>query len=68
MGNPNGFTESELLTRFGKSATYLGGGCYMVTYFGLKMYDSCTAELFKKYKDCFTKRGDKYFFSTDLKE
>jgi hypothetical protein len=62
MGKPNGFTETELLTKFGKNAGYLGGGCYAVNFFNRELFDTCTHELFKKYKACFVKLDGRFYY------
>jgi hypothetical protein len=54
------FTEKELFTKFGQSARFMGGGCYMVKFMDKEIFDKDTNALFKKYKACFVERDGRY--------
>jgi hypothetical protein len=61
MSGDKGYTEKELLTKFGKRASYIGGG-YTINFFNKELFETCTNKLFKKWKACFDKRGEKYYY------
>ena len=59
----DGRTEDEMLSVFGNTATFLGGGCYSITYFGRIIYNKCTQELFQEWLACFVLRDGRYYYS-----
>lgn len=62
MSEAEGFTEDQLFDKFSEDARYVGGGCYRINYFGQEIFDSDTSDLFEKYKKCFVRRKDRYYY------
>jgi hypothetical protein len=63
MKTGRGYTENELFTKFSKDARFLGGGCYVISWFGRAIYNTCTGKLLQEWKACFVKRRGRYYYS-----
>lgn len=57
-----GYDEKQLFKEFSELAGYLGGGCYMVPFIGMKIYNKDTLKLFEEWKGYFTKRDGRYYY------
>lgn len=59
----DGYTEEQLFDKFTRTARYLGGGCYTISFFGTTLHEICTLRLKEKWMSCFTKKNGRYYYS-----